>query len=177
MSIKTHDTIILGAGIAGLACARHLQKNDKDFLLISRDIGGRILTSKDGTVNYGAFFVCSDYEYVLPFVKIESRIKLGDFCFHDTDERYVLYSPRLLAYLYQFYQIRRLLFRFRDRLHIFGNCSETISQKKALESDPFLHDCIRWMLLILLRNLVLNRERIDIFQRHCILRRFPLFLR
>ena len=57
MTKNTFDTIIIGAGISGLACAKHLQKFDGDFLIISKNIGGRILTSYDGLVNYGAFFV------------------------------------------------------------------------------------------------------------------------
>ena len=56
MSTSIYDTIIIGAGISGLACARQLDKYNEDFLIISNDIGGRILTSEDGTANYGAFF-------------------------------------------------------------------------------------------------------------------------
>ena len=67
MNTKTVETIIVGAGISGLSCARQLQAQNEDFLLISKNIGGRILTSEDGTVNYGAFFVCSDYYNVLKY--------------------------------------------------------------------------------------------------------------
>ena len=69
MTSKVFDTIIIGAGISGLACARRLQQSDEDFLVISKDIGGRILISDDGLVNYGAFFVCSDYSNLLKYVK------------------------------------------------------------------------------------------------------------
>ena len=108
MKSKTYETIIIGAGISGLACARTLQENDKDFLIISKDIGGRILTSKDGTANYGAFFVCSDYYHVLKYVKLKSRIRLRDFCFHDGDETYVLFEQKLLGYSLQFIKVLNL---------------------------------------------------------------------
>ena len=77
--MKLNKTIIIGAGISGLACARTLSENGEDFIIISEDIGGRILTSQDGKVNYGAFFVCSDYDNVLKFVKLKSQIRLRDF--------------------------------------------------------------------------------------------------
>ena len=55
MKNKKHETIIVGAGISGLACARSLQEMDRDFLIIGEDIGGRILTSEDGKYG-GAYF-------------------------------------------------------------------------------------------------------------------------
>ena len=140
MTDKGFDTVIVGAGISGLACARRLQEHGKDFLLISKDIGGRILTSEDGSANYGAFFVCSDYDNVLPFVTLKSRIKLSDFCFHDGDEVYSLYQPQLIRFLYQFMKIKKILYRFRKNFRIFRKKSETLSQKEAIESDQFLYD-------------------------------------
>jgi hypothetical protein len=140
MKSKTFDTAIIGAGISGLACARHLQENNKDFILISKDIGGRILTSEDGMVNYGAFFVCSDYNNVLKYVKLHSRIKLSDFCFHEKNEKYALFEPKLLAYLIQFVKVIKILYKFRKALRLFRIKSETVSQKQAIESDSFLHE-------------------------------------
>ena len=140
MTAKIFDTIIVGAGISGLACAKRLQEYDEDFLLISENIGGRILTSEDGAVNYGAFFVCSDYYHVLQYVTLHSRIKLSDFCFHDNDDIYVLFEPKLLAYSFQFMKILKILYKFRKAFRLFRKTSETISQKKAIESDPFLHE-------------------------------------
>ena len=73
-----YDLIIIGGGISGLACAKNLTKHDKAFIIISKDIGGRILTSKDKTANYGAFFVCSDYHHILKHVK--TKIKGVSIC-------------------------------------------------------------------------------------------------
>ena len=138
MSKKIVDTIIVGAGISGLACAKKLQENDKDFIIISKNIGGRILTSEDGTANYGAFFVCSDYYHVLQHVTIKSRIKLSDFCFHN-DKKYVLFEPTLMAYAFQFMKTLKLLHKFRKQFRNFRKTSEKLSQKKAIENDPFLN--------------------------------------
>jgi len=138
MSTQIIDTVIIGAGISGLACAKKLQENDRDFLIISENIGGRILTSKDGLANYGAFFVCSDYTNVLQHVTIKTRIKLSDFCFHNNTS-YVLFSPTLILYSYQFIKTLKLLYTFRKRLRHFRKISENVSQKSSIENDPFLY--------------------------------------
>jgi len=138
MSIKIVDTIIIGAGISGLACAKKLQENNRDFIIISKNIGGRILPSEDGTVNYGAFFVCSDYFHVLKHVTIKSRIKLSDFCFHN-DKKYVLFEPTLITYAFQFTKTLKMLYKFRRKFRNFRKTSENLSQKKAIENNPFLY--------------------------------------
>ena len=41
--MKTHyETIVVGTGAAGMNCCLELQKNDREYLLISPNIGGRI---------------------------------------------------------------------------------------------------------------------------------------
>lgn len=157
MTAKTIDTIIVGAGISGLACAKRLQEFDKDFLIISKDIGGRILASEDGAVNYGAFFACSDYYHVMPFVTLKSRIILSDFCFHENGESYRLYEPRLLVYLYQFMKIRKLLYQFRKAIRTFRKNAETTSQKTVIESDPFLYELYRKDAVDLVREYAIER--------------------
>ena len=139
MSTKNVETIIIGAGISGLSCANQLNANNKDFLIISKDIGGRILTSEGGNSNYGAFFVCSDYHHVLKYSKLKSRIRLRDFCFHDYNEKYVLYQPKLIPYINQFLKIKKNLHIFRKKLQDLRKTSEFISQKQAIEKDPYLH--------------------------------------
>ena len=133
MTLINTDTIIIGGGISGLACAKRLQKFNKDFLIISKNIGGRILTSNDGSVNYGAFFVCSDYDNVLKYVKLKNRIKLSDFCFHETNKIYYLFEPKLLLFLFKFLKFFNNEFKFRKALRKFRTLSENISQKKNIK--------------------------------------------
>jgi hypothetical protein len=140
MTKKKVDTVIVGGGVAGLACARKLSEKGKEFILISEDIGGRILLSKDGKTNLGAFFVCSDYYNFLKFVKLKQRIKLSDFCFHENDKNFVLFSPTLLKYSTQMFKIFRMLYRFRKSFIRLRRRCEIISQKNAIEKDSYLYE-------------------------------------
>jgi hypothetical protein len=138
--MKKYNTVIVGAGISGLACARTLIENGEDFLIISEDVGGRILTSDDGRVNYGAFFVCSDYYNLLKYVKLKSQIRLRDFYFHEKDKSFIFFEPKLLKYSFQFFKTLRLLYKFRRNFRRFRKITVDISQKKAIEKDKFLYD-------------------------------------
>jgi hypothetical protein len=138
--MKSNKTIIVGAGISGLACARTLIENCEDFIIISEDIGGRILTSSDGNINYGAFFVCSDYYHLLKFVKLKSQIRLRDFCFHEDDDSFIFFEPKLLKYSIQFLKVLKILYKFRKAFRKLRKNTVYLSQKKAIENDKFLHD-------------------------------------
>jgi hypothetical protein len=140
MSDIFHDTIIIGAGISGLACAANLENHYEDFILISNNVGGRILPSKNEETNYGAFFVCSDYYNVLKYVSCKDRIRLSDFCFHENNDRYPLYSLKIINYFKQFIKIKKILHKFKKHLHELRKYSRIMSQKKAIESDPYLYD-------------------------------------
>jgi hypothetical protein len=140
MGKKNYETIIVGGGISGLACARRLSEKGKEFLLISNDIGGRILSSQDGAANLGAFFVCSDYYNFLKFAKKRDRIRLSDFCFHESNKNFVFYNPILLRYLFQMIKALRYLYKFRRAFRNLRKTCEKISQKNAIENDSFLYD-------------------------------------
>ena len=139
MPENSYETIIIGAGIAGLACARYLNTYSKDFLIISKDVGGRILASDDGSANYGAFFICSDYDNVLKFSSIKSRIRPRDFCFHENDYSYSLFELKLVKYLGQFLKLNKVLFKFRKHFRNLRKTCMSRSQKTAIEHDAFLY--------------------------------------
>jgi thioredoxin reductase len=135
---KVHETIIIGAGISGLACARKLHENNKEFLVISEDIGGKILTSDDGKVNYGACLMFGNYHHIKKLVKINTRIKIKKILFHKRGEKYKAFPRMILLYPLGFINGIILSIRFIKHYEAFKKKCETVSQVQALKEDPFL---------------------------------------
>lgn len=138
MKDRVHQTIIIGAGIAGLACARKLHENGKEFLVISKNIGGRCgKYSKDG-VSYGAYFIMDNFHYFKKFVRIKRRIEPTRILFHNGCQGYRLLDKGLLSHPVQVMRSLYLIFKFKKHYETFKKKCETISQAQALKSDPFL---------------------------------------
>ncbi len=132
------ETIIVGAGIAGLACARRLQEAGRRFLLISEDVGGRIRQSRDGAVNLGAYYVRADYTHVNRYVRLGRRIDRLVTQRHYGRDTYTYWDPRLLLHLPQATRFLRLLAEFRARHNVFKRRSISIGQAAAIREDPML---------------------------------------
>jgi len=45
MKEKVYETIIIGGGVSGLSCAKRLHEDRKDFMLITEELGGRLLSA------------------------------------------------------------------------------------------------------------------------------------
>lgn len=131
------ETIIIGGGIAGLACALKLSRAGKEFKLITENIGGRIISSDDGKVNYGAWYVGKDYNNVLPYVRKERRVKKLDIAFHEDDYFYTILSKKLFFHPLQVFRLVYLLSKFRKEYKKFKKDTENISQKEAIESSQY----------------------------------------
>ncbi|MDH3682931.1 MAG: FAD-dependent oxidoreductase [Acidimicrobiia bacterium] len=133
------DTIVVGAGISGLGCARRLYESGERFVVISSNIGGRILQSADGAIPLGAFYVRADYDHVNQIVTRGSRLRSRDTLRHDQDGAYTLWNHRLLTHPGQVVRFLLLLNRFRRHYNRLKTNSETRSQAQAIRADPFLH--------------------------------------
>ena len=131
------ETIIIGAGIAGIACARQLAKHKKDFLVITEDIGGRILLSKNCRINYGAYFVLSNYRNVLPLVQKGEKLHPFLVEFHDKWKHYY-HLIKIFKYPLQTLRLINLLLKFKSKYERFKRMSEDKIQKVLIESDPDL---------------------------------------
>ena len=135
--MKVYRTIVIGGGVTGLGCAKTLTEHgDDDFLLITKDIGGRVPVSKDGDVNYGAWYVRKNYRHILPFVRKKRRIRLREFTFWRVNgDVTVLNTLKHLPALLRFLVVYK---RMQIHYERFKRKSERMSQKKAFESDPFM---------------------------------------
>ena len=138
------DVVIVGGGISGLSCARRLKElGMTSFRLIAEEIGGRLPTSTDGKVNYGAFYVRSDYDNVLPFVRCTRPLNVRRAMVFHEGEALSLLSWRNLWHLPSLLRFLFFLRTFRKEYARFRRESETVSQKEALESHPWLERLVR----------------------------------
>jgi glycine/D-amino acid oxidase-like deaminating enzyme len=138
---KTYETIIIGSGAAGLGCARHLDGNGRKFLMITENIGGRILSSDDGQINYGAYFVMKNFRHILPFVSKGERLKRFDVEFHSAFDSEKTRSYQLSKAYKHPVQVARLLYilyNFYREYRKFKFLCETRSQKEVIEADEDL---------------------------------------
>ena len=134
------ETVIIGGGIAGLACARRLHDSQRPFLLITENLGGRICTSADGAVNLGAYYVRSDYSHVNQFVDRGRRIKRRRILRGDEDGSFTRSDLPLLRHPAQVVRFLRLMREFRRHYETFKHDCLLVSQAEAIRADPLLWD-------------------------------------
>ena len=138
MRERVQDTIIVGAGIAGLACARRLHDARHPFLMISQNVGGRIQRSRDGAINLGAYYVRADYTHVNRYVRLGRRVDRLAMQRHNADNAYTYWDRRLFLHLPQATRFLRLLVQFRRQYGNLKRRCPTVGQATAIRSDPLL---------------------------------------
>ncbi len=132
-----YKTLIIGGGIAGLSCARKLNEQGEDFLLVTKDIGGRIKSSKDGKVNYGALWIGSTYKHMIHYVTRGRKMDKRKVCFYIEGKKMPILSV-IFKYPWQFLKSLVLTTRFYFIYRRFQKDSEKMGQKKAVLSNPLL---------------------------------------
>jgi len=138
-----YETVIVGGGIAGLACARRLSENQRGFLLITEDVGGRIRRSRDGAANLGAYYVRADYVHVNRFVERGRRIRRRQMLRGGNDGSFTRSDLPLLRHLPQTVRFIRLMREFRRHYDAFKRDCLLVSQAEAIRADPLLWDLYR----------------------------------
>lgn len=135
-----YETIIIGGGISGLACARTLAEAGQEFIIISENIGGSIQTSEDEQVNYGAYYVTEDYFHVNQFVTLGRPISQSNIMFHTNQSSYTSFGKKVFGNYQQFSRYKNLLNQFRPRFNAFRKRAEVIGQVGALKEDKWLFE-------------------------------------
>ena len=135
---EIQETIIVGGGMSGIGCAHRLLHNSNPFLMISPEIGGRVRTSPDGAVNYGAYYVTDDYEWTLPLVTTAGRVRITDGFFHNHDGRYRFHSMRLVKHLPALYRFTSDLRRFRQHFNGMNKFAGDFSRRELIAANPAL---------------------------------------
>ena len=132
------ETLIIGGGISGLACARHLQDANVPFTLITDRLGGRLALSERGHY-LGAVMMNKDYIHVKQHAKKsftsrpwQSYIWDGNKGVNSVLRMEFLKIPRLNSVFGEF---NRAFQQFRER-------APYTCQKQLMEQDPFLSNLV-----------------------------------
>lgn len=138
--MKIYDTIIVGGGIAGMGCAKTLKDNGhNDFLLITKDIGGRITTPKTGHVNYGAYYCRSDYHYIKEFVQFTRPLAIHAASYVTTYKNWKVWHI-ICKHPIAMIRMMLLLFKVSKQYQHFKKRSEEIGQTEALKENKLIYE-------------------------------------
>jgi glycine/D-amino acid oxidase-like deaminating enzyme len=132
------ETVIIGGGIAGLACARRLHRAGRDFRLVTDRLGGRMFANGGATRNFGAAYLTSDYRHVGRFVGRGPRIRRRDVFFPDGDVLTTLFHPRNLKLVQALARLLAEIARFRGHWNRLRAASPHVCQAELLARDPLL---------------------------------------
>ncbi|MBW3004037.1 FAD-dependent oxidoreductase [Candidatus Woesearchaeota archaeon] len=134
-----YDTVIVGGGISGMACARRLQDAGKDFLLITKVLGGRILSPGLFGTSSGADYVTEDYKNVLKYVdKGQGFCGLKDYYFFDGKKFVNVYNLGNIKYIPKIIRFFSLVKKVRKHFVRYREQAPYKTVKECFESDPVL---------------------------------------
>ena len=137
--MKKYKTVIIGSGISGLACAKTLfDAGYTDFKVIGKRVGGRMLTSKSFTINYGASYITSEYKNVSRFIHKGDPLKLNEIYFIQGKKIANVFSWSTIPLIPKFIKMAYLINEFANRLDRLRKRALEIGQKKALLEDDVL---------------------------------------
>jgi glycine/D-amino acid oxidase-like deaminating enzyme len=132
------ETLIVGGGISGLACARTLHNAGRTFLLITDRLGGRLYHSADGSMNFGATYLNADYRHVSRYVGRGLPFRFTAACGHPGRGPTPLLHWRNLGRLRPVTRLVLRLHLLRRDLRAFRKASEDTSQSLLARHFPLI---------------------------------------
>lgn len=135
------DTLIIGAGVSGLGCAHVLEKAGREYIVVSKNLGGRIHAESAGSdVPYGTAYCCEDYFHMRPFTDMGSSSKrnLRHYFFYNGREYVHLLRFGTLKHLPKILKFKKILKKFRKHIIDYRAAMDKMSLKDYFEQDEFL---------------------------------------
>lgn len=144
--MKEHiETIIVGAGVAGMNCALELQAAGRPYLMISETVGGRIDNDEARHMNYGAVFHFGNYHHMLDPKKgiITSTTdvlpSLTQGACNRGDKHWAALSATTAKHLPSLWRWMSFMRKeFLPHYERFKKNCETMQVSAALKLDPFM---------------------------------------
>jgi glycine/D-amino acid oxidase-like deaminating enzyme len=132
------ETLIVGGGISGLACARTLHDAGRPFLLVTDRLGGRMYHSADGSMNFGATYINADYRHVSRYVDRGLPFRLSQVCGEAGGRPVTFLHWRNLRSLRPLARLVRRLCHFRLALRAFRKDAERAPHRAIAPHHPLI---------------------------------------
>jgi glycine/D-amino acid oxidase-like deaminating enzyme len=140
--MPTLETVIIGGGISGLACAQRLHESGREFVLITDRLGGRMFAGRL-LHNFGAAYATSDYRHVLAFLEKGPRLRRRDVYFRESGGKAAVWLPTVLRYRRPLLRVIARLIEFRTALNRLREAGPRICQSHWIRRDPLLERAVK----------------------------------
>lgn len=146
MATFDHETIIVGAGAAGMNCALDLKEAGHDYLLIADYMGGRIFNDTSKHMNYGAVFYFGSYRTMLskqrgilkPTTDVVPNLTAAA-CNPDDTRQWSALSAKTASDLPSLWRFEKFMTQeFLPHYEKFKKNCEIMEVRAALAADPFI---------------------------------------
>lgn len=134
--MPSHEAIIIGGGISGLACARRLHEAGKELCLITDRLGGRMFAGPTAGQNFGATYITTDYHHVSSFVGRVRPLRRRDAYFASENRCVPLWHGRIWGHARALVRLLARLAEFRMHLNEFRSRCPNFCQADLLSHCP-----------------------------------------
>ncbi|MBW1683710.1 MAG: hypothetical protein JRS35_01475 [Deltaproteobacteria bacterium] len=128
------ETVIIGGGISGLACARHLHDSNIPFILITDHLGGRLALSERGHY-LGAVMFNNDYIHVKQHARKSFKSRPWHSYIWDGSKGV---NTILRINFLKLFRLNKVFGEFSSALEQFRTQAPYTCQKTLMEQDPLL---------------------------------------
>lgn len=157
---KIYENIVVGGGMAGIACAYKLRAAGKDVLMITDTLGGRVCYDEKLNMNYGAVFYMENYHNVKGILEYDQLLMKSYsqvMCHKSRDDYFPALSFRMLKNLPQLIRFKRFMKKFMSHYEIYKRDCENMPVQEAMARTPFIRDLYFKTAQTLIKELKIDR--------------------